>query len=82
MLPEHFSVSVMLNFITDIHNIRTKQSEHKNYHTKVTDSLPLTAKSFHSHCIRVWNEIPPLIKQQNNLHNFNKEFKNYISTID
>ena len=30
MLPEHFSVSVMPNFITDIHNIRTKQSEHNN----------------------------------------------------
>ena len=78
MLPEHFSVSVMPNFITDIHSMRTKQSKYRNYHTKITDFLLLTAKSFHRNCIKIWNEIPHLLRQQKNLHNFNKKITNYI----
>ena len=80
ILPKTFSESVMPNFISDMHSIRTKHSESRNYHIKTTDFLPLTAKSFHRNCTRIWNDIPYKLKQQINLHKFSNEFRKYLLT--
>ena len=70
-LPKVLSEQIMPTFISSIHSINTKHSEHRNYHITTSDFLPLTAKSFHVDCIKVWNNIPLLLKQQPNMHKFN-----------
>ena len=59
----------MPSFVSDKHNINTRQSENKNYHIKTDDFLPLAAKSFHVNCIKLWNEVPPPIKHQTSNNN-------------
>ena len=81
-LPKAFSDVIMPTFISDIHSISTKQSEYRNYHISTSDFLPLTAKSFHVDCIKIWNSIPPLLKQKSSVHTFNDALRKYYLSLN
>ena len=77
ILPKRFYESIMPCFVSDKRNLNTRQSENKNYHIKIDDFLPLTAKSFHVNCIKLWNDFPLSIKHQTNIHKFLEELSKY-----
>ena len=77
ILPTTFSDIIMPDFISDTHNINTKQSKCRNYHLKTSDFLPLIPKSFHVNCIKLWNKIPLALKQQRNIYKFIDELRKH-----
>ena len=76
-LPKYFYETIMPCFVSDKHNLNTRQRANKNYHITTDDFLPRAAKSFHVNCIKLWNEITPSIKQQINIHKFIAQLSKY-----
>ena len=79
-LPDTFENNIMPKLSIMVHSASTRSSTDINYHFDASSKLNKANKSFTADCIRIWNDIPYIIKKQSSSKIFCKDLSVHFKT--
>ena len=78
-LPDIFEKNIMPKLSIMVHSASTRNSTSINYHFDSSSKLNMANKSFTADCVRIWNDIPHIIKKQSSSKIFSKDLSTHLN---
>ena len=79
-LPDTFENNIMQKLSIMVHSASTRNNTSINYYFDASSKLNMANKSFTADCVRIWNDIPHIIKKQSSSKIFCKDLSVHFKT--